>query len=72
MGRPKSARQAALEARGGCRRTSHPAIAATDAAPAPAACACRDEQMNDVIGCLPAATEMIVFDMDTPMGVSTA
>jgi formate dehydrogenase major subunit len=54
---------------------SHPAIAVNlDACIQCTRClrACRDEQMNDVIGlALRGNQEKIVFDMDDPMGAST-
>ncbi len=54
---------------------SHPAIAVNlDACIQCTRCvrACRDEQMNDVIGlAFRGAGEKIVFDMDDPMGAST-
>ncbi|MDB5824479.1 MAG: fdhA1 [Herminiimonas sp.] len=54
---------------------SHPAIAVNlDACIQCTRClrACRDEQMNDVIGlALRGNAEKIVFDMDDPMGAST-
>lgn len=54
---------------------SHPAIAVNlDACIQCTRClrACRDEQMNDVIGlALRGSHEKIVFDMDDPMGAST-
>ena len=77
MGRQARRGQAALRAARGQVRAdlSHPAIAVNlDACIQCTRClrACRDEQVNDVIGlAFRGEHAKIVFDMDDPMGVST-
>ncbi|WP_334189054.1 formate dehydrogenase subunit alpha [Noviherbaspirillum sp.] len=70
LGKPRFAPRARVAA-----DLSHPAIAVNlDACIQCTRCvrACRDEQMNDVIGlALRGEQEKIVFDMDDPMGAST-
>ncbi|HEY6354157.1 MAG TPA: 2Fe-2S iron-sulfur cluster-binding protein, partial [Burkholderiaceae bacterium] len=70
VGKPRFAPRAAVQA-----DASHPAIAVDlNACIQCTRClrACRDEQMNDVIGlALRGEQAKIVFDMDDPMGAST-
>lgn len=70
LGKPRFAPREVVEA-----DLSHPAIAVNlDACIQCTRClrACRDEQVNDVIGlAFRGAHAKIVFDMDDPMGVST-
>ena len=70
LGKPRFEARPAVQA-----DLSHPAIAVNlDACIQCTRCvrACRDEQMNDVIGlAFRGAGEKIVFDMDDPMGAST-
>ena len=77
MGRAssKSASRASRRARRVAPDLSHPAMAVNlDACIQCTRCvrACRDEQVNDVIGlALRGEARKIVFDMDDPMGAST-